>query len=79
MTKYKVRVDTKSDITGIMGVIDKSDGDVFLLNQANEDGTEFRVNAKSLLGFTLALCEWPEKWIKCDPSLYEPLKDFIIN
>lgn len=52
MTKYKVRVDTKSDITGIMGVIDKSDGDVFLLNQANEDGTEFRVNAKSLLGFT---------------------------
>ena len=59
MTKYKVRVDTKSDITGIMGVIDKSDGDVFLLNQANEDGTEFRVNAKSLLGFTLALCEWP--------------------
>ena len=79
MTKYKVRVDTKSDITGIMGVIDKSDGDVFLLNQANEDGTEFRVNAKSLLGFTLALYELAEKWIKCDPSLYEPLKDFIID
>lgn len=55
MRKYKIRVDTKSDITKIMGIIDSAEGDVFLLNQGVEDGTEFRVNAKSLLGFTLAV------------------------
>lgn len=63
MNKIKVVLDTQKDISDFVGLATSIDGPVYL-----EDGTGFRVNAKSLMGVMYGTSEFNDLYVLSDNS-----------
>lgn len=72
MAKFKIRLDTMSDVNKLVSVTSQCDCDVFLT-----DGKGFRVSAKSILG-ALYTMEWNEVFLESEVDLYNALSDLVI-
>ena len=73
MKKYKIVLDTVSDVTNfVKNVSIARDATVTVT-----DGNGLRVNAKSIIGMLYAL-EFDELWCESDTEIYEKIKDYVI-
>lgn len=61
MNKIKVVLDTQSDISEFVSIATTIEDPVYL-----EDGTGFRVNAKSLMGVMYGTCEFNDLYVLSD-------------
>lgn len=74
MYKYRVRIDTGTDIKNFVATAENLPFDIFL---ENENGTK-RGNAKTLLNVVDAI-SYRKIYILSDNEIYTPFRDFIIN
>lgn len=70
MYKYKIVLDTNSDIVDFVKIASAEDGAVKLV-----DDTGFCVNGKSLLG-ALASVEWSALYCVSDRDIYSKIQKF---
>lgn len=68
---YKINLDTGADVTRFNRICSHMSGKVTLVS-----GNK-RINAKSLLGVTLAKMAWDEIWVEADNDCYFELRDFM--
>lgn len=74
--KNRIRLDTLTDVKNFCNIVDKidADADVYLI-----DGTtQFKVNAKSMLGCLLSQAEWAETYVMCDKDIYTAIEKWIV-
>ena len=74
MYKYRVRIDTGTDIKNFVATAEKLPFDVFI---ENENGAK-RGNAKTLLNVVDAMT-YRKIYILSDNEIYTPFRNFIIN
>lgn len=74
MYKYRVRIDTGTDIKNFVATAEKLPFDIFL---ENENGAK-RGNAKTLLNVVDAMT-YRKIYILSDNEIYTPFRNFIIN
>lgn len=74
MYKYRVRIDTGTDIKNFIAIAEKLPFDIFI---ENENGAK-RGNAKTLLNVVDAMT-YRKIYILSDNEIYTPFRDFIIN
>jgi hypothetical protein len=72
--KNKIRLDTLTDVRVFCNVVDKIDADVYLI----DGSTQFKVNAKSMLGCLLSQAEWAETYVMSDKDIYTAIQRWII-
>ena len=68
---YKIHLDTGADVTRFNRLASHMSGKVTLVS-----GNK-RINAKSLLGVTLAKMTWNEIWVESDNDCYFEFRDFM--
>lgn len=61
MNKVQVRLDTQTEVTEFVSIANTVNDEVFL-----EDGTGYRVNAKSLLGVMYGISEFKDLYVISD-------------
>lgn len=66
MNKIQVRIDTQKDVRDFVGVATSISNSVFL-----EDGTGFRVDAKSLMGVMYGTSEFSNLYVLSDCDTLE--------
>lgn len=71
MFQWKIRLDTKSDITNFFNAVSKIKDEVYL-----KSGERLCVSAKSLLGCHLAAVEWDNLICQCDSDIYTAIQQF---
>lgn len=69
--KYKIRLDTLSDINKFVKIATAYPGKITLT-----DGDNFTVNGKSLLGAMYSM-EWENVYCQSDAEIYYLIKDFV--
>jgi hypothetical protein len=74
MYKYRVRIDTGTDIKNFVATAEKLPFNIFI---ENENGAK-RGNAKTLLNVVDAMT-YRKIYILSDNEIYTPFRDFIIN
>lgn len=74
MYKYRVRIDTGTDIKNFVATAEKLPFDIFI---ENENGAK-RGNAKTLLNVVDAMT-YRKIYILSDNEIYTPFRNFIIN
>lgn len=72
--KNKIRLDTLTDVKNFCNIVDKIDADVYLI----DGSTQFKVNAKSMLGCLLSQAEWAETYVICDKDIYTAIEKWIV-
>ncbi len=72
MSRFKIRLDTMSDVNKLVSVAQQCHCDVYLT-----DGKGFRVSGKSVLG-ALYTMEWNEVYLESEAELYNALSDLVI-
>lgn len=73
MHKYKIELVTITDIQNFVNVVSSLPGKVMLT-----DGSDFCVNAKSLLG-AMATVEWNELYCVASEPIYTSIQKFCIS
>lgn len=71
MSRFKIRLDTESDVFKFLNVITNLKGKIELVGN---DGC--RVNARSLIGSLYAIT-WKELWIESENDIYNSLREFL--
>ncbi len=69
--KYKIRLDTLSDVNKFVKMASAYQGKIVLT-----DGDNFTVNGKSLLGAMYTM-EWDQVYCESDKEIYYLIKDFL--
>lgn len=70
--KYKIRLETLTDINNFVKIVNNFDEPIIL-----NDGAGFSVNAKSILGAMYTI-EWNELYVMSDVNIYNSINQFII-
>lgn len=73
MKKYKIVLDTVSDVNKFVSIANEFLNSIITVT----DNNGLRVNAKSLMGMLYAL-EFEELWCESDTEIYEKIKDYVI-
>jgi hypothetical protein len=73
MHRYKVNLDTQTDLIRFVDKATKLTVPVFLTDSTNT----FIVNGKSVLGALYAKAEWGELWVSSEKDIYSELLEFI--
>lgn len=73
MHKYKIELVTITDIQNFVNVVSSLPGKITLT-----DGSDFCVNAKSLLG-AMATVEWSELYCVSSEPIYTSIQKFCIS
>ena len=71
--KVKIRLDTMDEIRNFVTITTKIPYDIHL-----EDGTGYRVSAKSILG-AMATLEWNNLYCLCEHDIYTKIDSFIVE
>lgn len=71
--KYKIRLDTMSDVNKFVKIATKYKGKITL-----SDGESFTVSGKSLLGAMYTM-EWEQVICESETEIYHLIKDFIVD
>ena len=71
--KQKIRLDTMTDIQKFVEVVSRIDEQVYL-----EDGTGYKVSAKSLLFASVAKMEWSTIYCSCSKDISGSILPWII-
>lgn len=71
--KYRIRLDTMSDVNKFVKIATKHPGKIML-----SDGENFTVSGKSLLGAMYTM-EWDQVFCESDTEIYRLIKDFIVD
>lgn len=74
MSRFKIRLDTESDVFKFLNVITNLKGKIELVG--NDGCTQCRVNARSLIGSLYAIT-WKELWIESENDIYNSLRKFL--
>ncbi|MFR2207564.1 MAG: hypothetical protein ACLS59_08505 [Clostridia bacterium] len=74
MSRFKIRLDTESDVFKFLNVITNLKGKIELVG--NDGCTQCRVNARSLIGSLYAIT-WKELWIESENDIYNSLREFL--
>lgn len=69
--KYKIRLDTMSDVNKFVKIATSYPGKIMLT-----DGDNFKVSGKSLLGAMYTM-EWDNVYCESDNEIYHLIKDFV--
>lgn len=69
--KYKIRLDTLSDINKFVSVCSQFTYKIDLI-----DGEGYRVSAKSIIG-AIATADWSNVYVECDHDIYSHITDFL--
>ena len=69
--KYKIRLDTLTDVNNFVKIASNYPGKITLT-----DGDNFTVNGKSLLGAMYTM-EWDQIYCSSDHEIYHLIKDFV--
>lgn len=70
--KTKIRLETMKDIYEFVNIVNTIDSPVYL-----EDGSDFRVNAKSIIGAVASL-EWSSLYCISAEDIYSKVSKFAI-
>ncbi len=70
--RYRLRLETLSDVKAFVDIVSKYDGDIILT-----DGQNYVVNAKSVLGAMYSI-EWNELYVSSDIDIYTQIRQFTI-
>lgn len=70
--KYRIRLETQSDIIAFVSIASKMHGKVFLTN-----GDDFKLNAKSLMGVMYSAAEWDTIFVEAEEECFIEFKQFI--
>ena len=73
MKKYKIVLDTVSDVNKFVAITNK----IHNVNITVTDNNGLRVNARSLMGMLYSL-EFEELWCESDIDIYKDIQDFVI-
>lgn len=77
MGKLKINIDTGAKIQKFVDIINSHNINA-VLETKDENGTDYRVNARSLLG-ALATMDWSNGvWVKSDEDIYSLIEEFVI-
>ncbi len=71
--KYRIRLDTMSDVNKFVKIATKHKGKIMLT-----DGESFTVSGKSLLGAMYTM-EWDQVFCESETEIYYQIKDFIVD
>ncbi len=71
--KYRIRLDTMSDVNKFVKIATKNSGKITL-----SDGENFTVSGKSLLGAMYTM-EWDQVYCESENEIYYLIKDFIVD
>ena len=71
--RQKIRLDTMTDIQKFVEIVSRVDEQVYL-----EDGTGYKVSAKSLLFAAIAKMEWESVYCCCDKDIAVSILPWII-
>ena len=71
--KYRIRLDTMSDVNRFVKMATKNSGKITL-----SDGENFTVSGKSLLGAMYTM-EWDQVICESENEIYYEIKDFIVD
>lgn len=71
--RYRIRLDTMSDVNKFVKLATAHKGKIML-----SDGDEFSVSGKSLLGAMYTM-EWDQVFCESDTEIYRLIKDFIVD
>ena len=71
--KYRIRLDTMSDVNRFVKMATKNPGKIML-----SDGESFTVSGKSLLGAMYTM-EWDQVFCESENEIYHLIKDFIVD
>ena len=69
--KYKIRLDTLTDVNNFVKMATQYPGKIILT-----DGENFSVNGKSLLG-AMYTVEWDQIYCVSDNEIFHLIKDFV--
>lgn len=70
--RYKIRLDTYTDVTTFISIVSNYDAKITLT-----DGKGYTVNAKSILA-VLYTMEWNDLYIESSVDIYNSIKTFVI-
>ena len=71
--KAKIRLDTFSDVRKFVKVASRLQGRVYVT-----DGSELKVNAKSLLNM-IPVLKFEELWCESEKDIYFQIRDFLVD
>ena len=71
--RYRIRLDTMSDVNNFVRMASKNPGKITLT-----DGENFTVNGKSLLGAMYTM-EWNQVFCESENEIYRLIKDYIVD
>ena len=71
--RYRIRLDTMSDVNRFVKMATKNTGKITL-----SDGENFTVSGKSLLGAMYTM-EWDQVFSESENEIYYEIKDFIVD
>lgn len=71
--RYRIRLDTMSDVNKFVKMATKHTGRIML-----SDGEDFTVSGKSLLGAMYTM-EWDQVFCESESEIYHLIKDFIVD
>ncbi len=71
--RYRIRLDTMSDVNRFVKMATKNTGKITL-----SDGENFTVSGKSLLGAMYTM-EWDQVFCESENEIYYEIKDFIVD
>ena len=71
--KYRIRLETMSDINKFVGIATQHSGKIML-----SDGDSFAVSGKSLLGAMYTM-EWERVYCESDTEIFYKIRDFIVE
>ena len=71
--RYRIRLDTMSDVNRFVKMATKNTGKITL-----SDGEHFTVSGKSLLGAMYTM-EWDQVFCESENEIYYEIKDFIVD
>ncbi len=71
--RYRIRLDTMSDVNRFVKIATKNKGKITLT-----DGEHFTVSGTSLLGAMYTM-EWDQVFCEADTEIYRLIKDFLVD
>lgn len=73
--KNKICLLGMKDIKNFLNIISDLDGKIELFNPK----TNYRINARSLLGLIMASSEWSgETWIESENDIYDKIEKYVV-
>ena len=76
MGKLRINIDTGAKIQKFVDIINANNVNA-VLESTDENGENYRVNARSLLG-ALATMDWNDVWVKSDEDIYSLIEEFVV-